>query len=311
MELRHLRYFLAVAEDENFHRAAERLHIAQPALSRQIRALEQTVGVALFERLPRGIRLSAPGRAFLEDVRRILDEVAHAQERARRVAQGQVGTVRIGFNEIAARQPYLPGFFQAARTRFPDLDIKPTLLASQVQLDALHTDQIDAGFLFHRPLEDELLQAMRVDDDDYAIALPRTHRLAAKRKLMLADLRGEPFIMMSSQSNRMLYARLIAACAAGGLVPRQVSEANNEYAIVNLVAAGVGLAFLNRSFAAHPLPGVVLREPQDLSVPVQLELVWRRDDRSPALARFIETVSESEEVRRLARANESKESMNG
>ena len=311
MELRHLRYFLAVAEDENIHRAAARLHVAQPALSRQIRALEQTVGVDLFERLPRGIRLSAPGRAFLEDVRRILDEVARAQERARRVAQGQVGTVRIGFNEIAARQPYLPGFFQAARTRFPDLDMKPTLLASQTQIDALHTDQIDAGFLFHRPDDDDALQAIPVDNDDYAIALPHTHRLAAKRRLMLADLRHEPFIMMSSQSNRVLYARLMAACAAGGLVPRQVSEANNEYAIVNLVAAGVGLAFLNRSFGAHPLPGVVLREPQDLSLPVRLELVWRRDDRSPALARFVETVSESKEARRLASLDSNKETNNG
>jgi DNA-binding transcriptional LysR family regulator len=296
MELRHLRYFLAVAEEENFHRAAARLHVAQPALSRQIQALEQALGVELFERLPRGIRLSNPGHAYLEDVRRILGDVARAQDRVRRVAQGQLGQVRIGFNEIAARQPYLPGFFQAARARYPDIDLKLTLLVSQLQMDALRTGQIDAGFLFHRPPENDELDFIRIDDDDYAIAMPRTHRLAGRRNLRLADLQDEPFIMMSQHSNRVLYERLMAACVAGGLVPRQVHEANNEYAIVNLVAAGVGLAFLNRSFRLHSLPDVMLHAVEDFSVPVQLELVWRRDNRSPALARFVETVAASEQV---------------
>lgn len=296
MELRHLRYFLAVAEEENFHRAAERLHVAQPALSRQIKALEEALGVQLFDRLPRGIKLSAPGQAYLEDVRRILGDVTRAQDRARRVAQGQLGQVRIGFNEIAARQPYLPGFFQATRAGFPDIDMKLTLLVSQLQLDALRTGQIDAGFLFHRPPGDDELNAIHIDTDNYAIAMPRTHPLAARRNLRLADLRDEPFIMMSQHINRMLYDRLLAACVAGGLVPRQVHEANNEYAIVNLVAAGVGLAFLNRSFNAHTLPAVVLHEVEDFSVPVELELVWRRDNRSPALARFVETVAASAQV---------------
>lgn len=297
MELRHLRYFLAVAEEENFHRAAARLHVAQPALSRQIRALEDGLGVELFDRLPRGIRLSLPGQTYLEDVRRILADVERAQDRVRRVAQGQLGQVRIGFNELAARQPYLPGFFQAARARFPDIDMKLTLLLSQLQLDALRTGEIDAGFLFHRPPDNDELASIRIDEDDYGVAMPRSHRLAGQRRLRLSDLRDEPFIMMSQQSNRVLYARIMAACVAGGLVPRQVYEANNEYAIRNLVAAGVGLAFLNRSFSAHLLPDVLLRPVEDFSVPVELALVWRQDNRSAALARFVETVAASEQVK--------------
>ena len=299
MEIRQLRYFRAVAEELNFHRAAEKLHVAQPALSRQVHALELGLGVTLFERQPRGVALSPAGHVFLEDTRRILSELRRAEERVRRVDQGQLGTVRIGFNEIAARKPYLPGIFQATRARFPDIEMKLTLLTSQPQIEALRTGEIDAGFLFHRPTADSDLMALAIDDDNYAIAMPSNHPLARKPHIHLADVRDEPFIMMSQHTNRVLYDKLMAACVSGGLVPRQVHEANNEFAIVNLVAAEVGLAFINRSFT-HPVSDVVLRVVDDLSVPVQLELVWRRDNRSPVLARFIESVAASEQVKRRA-----------
>jgi DNA-binding transcriptional LysR family regulator len=296
MELRHLRYFQAVAECENFRRAAASLRVAQPALSRQIRALEQMLGVELFERQPRGTRLSQPGLAFLEDVRRILADVAASSDRVRRLAQGQIGTIRIGLNEIAARRPYLPGFFQTTRAKFPEVDIKLVLLVSQPQLEAIRAGQIDAGFLFHRPPEDGELEAVSIDDDDHAVAMPRTHRLATRPKIYLADLRDEDFIMPPQQTNRVLYGRLMEACVAGGLVPRQAHEANNEFVIVNLVAAGVGLAFLNRSFSELPSRDVILRDVEDLSVPARLELVWRRDNRSLTLGHFIDTVIASEQV---------------
>jgi DNA-binding transcriptional LysR family regulator len=292
MELRQVRYFQVVAEEENFHRAAERLHIAQPALSRQIQSLEGSLGVKLFSRQSRGIRLSDAGHAFVEEARRILADVSRAEQRVRRVGQGRLGVLQIGFNEIAARRPYLPSLFQAVRERFPDIEMRLTLLASQPQLDALRTGQIDAGFLFHRPVEDDGLRAMTLDTDDYAVAMPATHRLARKRKLFLSDFRGEPFVMMSPSLNRTLYDRLMVVCVAGGLVPRQVHEANHEYAIVNLVAAGMGLAFLNRSFSPQPMAGVVLRRVLDLSLPVQLDLVWQRENETAVLARFIETVAE-------------------
>jgi DNA-binding transcriptional LysR family regulator len=295
VELRQLRYFQAVAEESNFHRAAARLHVAQPALSRQIHALEQSLGVQLFERMPRGVRLSQAGEVLLQDTRRVFDEIARAQDRVRRVHRGQLGLIRIGFNEIAARKSYLPSLFQATRAKYPDLEMQLTLLTSQPQLEALHAGQIDAGFLFHRPQGDSELRSLVVDDDDYVVAMPRAHPLASAPRVHLADMRDESFIMMSQHTNRVLYDRLVAACVAGGLVPRQVHEANNEFAIVNLVAAGVGLAFVNRSFA-HPVPDVVLRAVEDLSVPVQLELVWRHDNRSAALARFVETVAASEQV---------------
>ncbi len=296
MELRHLRYFQVVAECENFRRAATLLHVAQPALSRQIHALEQSLGVDLFERHPRGTRLTQPGRAFLEDVRRILADVAAASDRVRRLGQGQIGTIRIGFHQIAARQPYLPGFFQATRTTFPEIDFRLVVLPSQLQLEAVRTGQLDAGFIFHRPPEDGDFEAVTIDDDDYVVAMPRTHDLAGRPKVWLADFRDEPFIMPSQLNHRVLYGRFMEAWVAGGLVPHLVHEANNEFTIVNLVAAGVGLSFINRSFTRLPLRDVILRDVEDLSVPVQLELVWRRDNRSPALRRFIDTVIASEQV---------------
>lgn len=302
MELRHLRYFLAVAEDLNFHRAAERLHVAQPALSRQVRALEEHLGAELVERLPRGIRLTEAGKAFLADVRGILADVARAEGRVRRVAQGELGQITIGFNEIAARRPYLPGFFQAARAVHPDIALQLRLLPSQPQLDAVRAGQLDAGFLFHRPAEDPGLSAILIDLDNYAVAMPSGHALARRPDLRLADLRDEPFILMSQGGNRDLYGRLMAACVAGGLVPHQVYQADNEYAIVNLVAAGVGLAFLNRSFNPAPFADVILRVLDELSVPVRLELVWRRDNHSPALARFVDTVSASPQAVTVAAA---------
>ena len=262
LELRQLRYFQAVAEESNFHRAAARLHVAQPALSRQIQALEAALGVTCSNGNHEACASRLRGRCF-EDTRRVFDEIARAQDRVRRVGQGQLGLVRIGFNEIAARKPYLPGtLFRAARDRFPDIEMKLTLLTSQPQLEALRAGQIDAGFLFHRPPADRDLLSLAVDEDDYAVAMPRAHRLAEQPRVHLADLRDEPFIMMSQQTNRVLYERLMAACVAGGLVPRQVHEANNEFAIINLVAAGVGLAFVNRSFA-HPVSDVVLRVIED------------------------------------------------
>ena len=292
MELRQLRYFRAIAEGESFHGAAERLNIAQPALTRQMQALQTELGVRLFERQSRGVRLTQAGHSFLEDVRRILADVARAEDRVRRAAQGQLGTIHIGFNEIAARRPYLPGFFKTVRARYPDADMRLSLLTSQAQLDALRAGRIDAGFLFNLLPGDDEFAGIPVEIDNYVVAMPSAHRLANRKRLRLADLRDEPFIMMSQHINRQLHERLHSVCVTGGLVPRLVHEANNEHAIVNLVAAGVGLAFLNSSFDLPDIPDVRLRRVEDLSVPVELTLVWRRDNHVPLLARFTETVRE-------------------
>jgi DNA-binding transcriptional LysR family regulator len=293
IEFRHLRYFVAVAEELNFHRAADRLRVSQPALWRQIRDLELDVGVALLERLPRGIKLTPAGEAFLEETRRTLQSLVDARERAVRVAHGQIGVLRIAFNEIAAREPFLPQYFHAFRTRYPAIELQLTVMMSQRQQEALEHSEIDAGFMFHRPRNDSHLGFKKITEDNYVIAIPRNHRLATASRIRLSDLTDEPFISPSQTLNRTLHSRLMAACLAGGLSPKIVQYADNEHTMLNMVATGMGLCFVNSSCRRAPYPsGVVLKNVSKLSVPVELEFVWRKDNATPALMHFIELVGE-------------------
>ena len=149
MELRHLRYFLAVGEEEHYGRAAARLRVAQPALSRQIQDLEEEIGFKLFDRMPRGVRISAAGKLFLEDARRILQQLNEATDRARRVARGQSGTLRVGFAENASWHGVVPDSFRRFRERIPDGELQLNPMASLEQIEALMAGHIDAGFIYN------------------------------------------------------------------------------------------------------------------------------------------------------------------
>src|SRR5580700_4331356 len=154
MELRHLRYFLAVGEDQHYGRAAGRLGVAQPALSRQIQDLEKEIGFKLFDRMPRGVRLSAAGKLFMADAKRILQEVSEATARATRVARGQSGTLRIGFAENASWHGVVPNCFRRFREQQPDVDLQLQPAASLEQLDAIRSWRLDAGFVNFMPKAD-------------------------------------------------------------------------------------------------------------------------------------------------------------
>src|SRR5580700_11063101 len=155
MELRHLRYFLAVGEEQHYGRAARRLRVAQPALSRQIQDLEKEVGFKLFERLPRGVKLSSAGQLFLADARRILEEVNDAAARAARVARGQLGTLRVGFTESASWRGVVPESFRRFREMQSDAELQLQSLPSLVQLEAIRSSRLDAGFVFNMPKGDQ------------------------------------------------------------------------------------------------------------------------------------------------------------
>src|ERR1700746_100789 len=174
MELRHLRYFVAVGEEQHYGRAAERLGIAQPALSRQIQDLETELGFSLFDRLPRGVRLSAAGKLFLSDARRILEDAQEAKLRAERVATGKAGTLRIGFVEALSWHGVVPNSFRRFRRRQPDAELELHPLLSNQQMEAVRSGKLDAGFIF----------SLEVPDGDVA------QLLVAKPKLMLAAPRG-------------------------------------------------------------------------------------------------------------------------
>ncbi len=154
MELRHLRYFVAVGEDEHYGRAAQRLHVAQPALSSQIQDLEREIGFQLFDRLPRGVRLSAGGKVFVEDCRRILQEVDEAAVRAGRAARGLIGTLRVGFTESASWHGVVPDSLREFRRRRPEAELQLSSLISLDQVEALRAGRLDAGFVYHAPRAD-------------------------------------------------------------------------------------------------------------------------------------------------------------
>jgi DNA-binding transcriptional LysR family regulator len=292
MELRQLQYFAAVAETENFRRAADQLRIAQPALSRQIKALEDELGVLLFERLPRGARLSAAGRGFLHDTQRILEDIQQASERARRIARGQVGTLRIAFTEAGSWCGVVPDTIIAFRSSHPDVELVLLPLDSTAQLEGLRSDRIDVAFLYELADTAPEFESHVVQVEDIVLALPGSHRLANRRQIRLRDLVDEPLIWTNRPLNPRFYDAVMAACLKGGLVPRIVQEVSTGALVVSLVAVGMGLGMMPSAIRWRLPQGIVLKPIRDLSVPYRIEVAWRRTHRPPVLARFAETALE-------------------
>lgn len=287
LQTRHMRYFVAVAEELNFHRAAERLNVSQPALWRQIRDVEASMGVTLLARDPRGIGLTLAGKSFLNDCRDLLERIEAAGMRTQRVAQGQIGTLHIAFNEIAARRSEVPRFLQAFRAAHREINLQLHVLMSQKQIDGLRTGELDAGFLFRHSGERADFQNILIGRDNFVVAMPGDHELVRKPSLSLCDLKGMPLIMPNPRTNAITYERLTAAFRSAGLNPLIAQFADNENALLNLVAAGMGLTFLNTSLRPSETRGVVLRPLTDLSLPIHLELVWQNTNHNPALNHFV------------------------
>lgn len=296
MELRHLRYFVAAAETQHFRRAAERLCVAQPALSRQVKDLEDELGVRLFERLKRGVRLNEPGRVFLEDARRVLASIETASERARRVQRGQVGSIRVAFSEVGAWQGLVPRSIREFRALYPDVELLPLPMGSYPQIEALRKDQIDAGFVYGQAEHEPGFQHLPVALEHAWLALQSTHRLAHAKKIRLVDLAGEPLIWTSREANARFYDQLMAACLAGGLTPRIVQEVVSGANALSLVAVGMGSALVTSAMRWVKPTGLVMRPIDDLSVPFRLDLIWLKSNRSPVLAQYIQTVRNVKEA---------------
>ena len=246
MELRHLRYFVAIGEEENYRRAAQRLNVAQTALSTQIQDLEAELGFKLFDRLPRGVKLSAAGRLFLEDARRILQQVSEAAARAARVARGQSGTLRVGFTENASWRGIVPDSFRRFRERQPDAELQLTPATSLEQIEALRSGRLDAGFVFNMPKTDAELDHLPVAMQHVELAVPKGHALARMKNVRLRDLVDASFVWFPRREAPAFYDRLMHECFRGGLKsPRIVQEGLNESTILSLVSHGMGVGWVN------------------------------------------------------------------
>lgn len=291
MELRHLRYFVAVGEEEHFGRGAKRLNVAQPALSRQIQDLEREIGFKLFDRLGRGVRISAAGRLFLEEARRILQQLNEATERAQRVARGQSGTLRVGFPENVSWRGAVPDSLRLFRDRYPDAELQLSPLPSLQQLEAVRSGRLDAGFLLNPPKADRDLDQLPVAVHSLALAAPAAHPLAKIRNLRLRDMADARFIWFPRRESAAFYDRLMYECVRGGLKsPRIVQEASNEATILTLVAQGMGVGFVVETARWRCPDGVAILKVADLRLSLPLALVWRKDNLSPLLAKFVTDV---------------------
>jgi DNA-binding transcriptional LysR family regulator len=303
MELRHLRYFLVVGEEQHYGRASRRLRVAQPALSRQIQDLEEEVGFKLFDRLPRGVRLSAAGALFLEDARRVLQAVSEATARAARVARGQSGTLRVGFPENASWHGVVPDSFRRFREQQPDAELQIQPMPSLQQLDAIRSGRLDAGFLNFMPKADRELDQLLVAIQHVELAMPKKHPLTRIKKLHLRDLADAPFVWFSRNANPAFYDRMMHECYRGGLkAPRIIQEGFNEATILSLVATGLGVGWVLGSARWRCPKTVVIRPVVDLNMPLTLALSCRRDNTSPLLARFIAEVRRLPAVRAVNRS---------
>jgi DNA-binding transcriptional LysR family regulator len=302
MELRHLRYFVAVGEEQHYGRASRRLRVAQPALSRQIQDLEEEVGFKLFDRLPRGVKLSVAGKLFLEDARRILQAVGEATARAARVARGQSGTLRVGFTENASWHGVVPDSFRLFREQQPDAELQLQPAASLEQLDAIRSGRLDAGFANYMPKVDPELDQLAVAVHQLELAVPKRHPLTKLKKLRLRELTDALFIWFPRRASPAFYDRLMHECYREGLKsPRIVQEGLNEATILSLVSTGLGVGWVLGSARWRCPETVAILPVVDLNVPVRLTLAWRRDNTSPLLARFIGEVQRLPEVRAVTK----------
>jgi len=302
MELRHLRYFVAVGEEQHYGRGAQRLRVAQPALSRQIQDLEDELGFKLFDRLPRGVKISAAGKSFLEDARRILQQVNEATTRARRVAHGQSGTLRVGFTENASWHGVVPESFRKFRQEQPEAELQVNPLSSLEQFEAVRSGRLDAGFIFNMPKTDRELNQMPVASHNIVLAAPKGHPLQKVKKLRLRDLSDTLFVWFPRRESPAFYDRLMHECFRGGLKsPRIVQEGVNEATMLSLVSHGVGVAFVNENARWRCPQGVVVLPVMDLNLQLPLALVWRKDNVSPLLAKFVADVKLLPEVEEFAK----------
>ena len=295
MELRHLRYFVAVAEHGHITRAAESLGIQQPPLSQQIKALEKELGVQLLRRKPRGVELTDAGAAFLERAKAILSEVDRAFASTRRTARGEEGRVVVGFTSSAPFHPFVPRVIRMFREASPHVSLVLEEGGSSGLVQGLHNEVVDAAFI-RSPVADVVgLLVQPLLEERMLVALPTGHAFAhGGAPLRLTELANETFILYKRPGAPGLYDSIITACRGAGFSPRVGQEAPRIVSTLNLVAAGLGVSIVPESLRRLQMDEVVYRElAEDPRLVAPLILASRRGENSAAVQRFIDVVQRS------------------
>ncbi|MGW9133678.1 LysR family transcriptional regulator [Streptomyces sp. NPDC055681] len=291
MELRHLSAFIAVAEELHFGRAAKRLQMAQPPLSQQIRQLEKELGVQLFERNTRSVRLTSAGESFLQPVRTVLDDLDTAVRAARAAGRGEYGRVTIGFAGASSHET-LPLLTRAVRAAHPALElVMKGQTYADVALAGVADGSLDLGFV-RLPVTRPGVQYRVIDEEELVCALPSDHPLVRLERVPIEVLAQEPFVSFPANTGSTVRDATVGACEAAGFNPRVVQEAPDSYTILALVAAGVGVTLTVTSCQHIQQNGLVYRPLAGPPIRLQAALAWRTDNPSAAL-RAVLAVAES------------------
>jgi DNA-binding transcriptional LysR family regulator len=285
LELRHLKSFLAVAEALSFIRASEKLHLSQPALTSQIQKLEEEIGVQLFIRNRRQVRLSDAGEIFVEEARETLTRAAKAIDRVQKASRGEIGRLQIGFVSSAALD-IVPSIAVAFRKRFPTVELDLMNLRTSTQLESLAAKIIDIGFV-RLPADHKGLAFTPIHKEPFVAVLPKDHSLARKRKFRLAQLEHEKFVAYGRKWAPGFFDQIIALCGEAGFRPDIVQETGEMYTAIALVAAGQGVAILPRSVVLAQARGVVFKTLPLHSAKSEIAIATRAEDPSPLIKTFL------------------------
>lgn len=285
MELRQLQYFLTVAEELNFSRAAERLRITQPPLSLQIKNLETELGVSLFNRNNRHVELTDAGKYFFDEVYKLFDHLHRAVENTQRTHQGEIGKLRVGFVG-SATYDILPSVLREFRSLYPDVQVHLLEMSTPMQMEALLEEEIDVGVL-RPPVHYEALRTEIVSIAPCVLAVPKQHPLLQRENISLADLSPYPFVMLARKTWAGLYDEILGLCN-----PIIQQEALEFQTVIGLVAAGMGIAVVPQSaMNLHTQDVVYINLKNQLPI-ASMGISWRRNDLSPLVKTFIRMAKE-------------------
>ncbi|NIF56077.1 LysR substrate-binding domain-containing protein [Burkholderia sp. Ax-1724] len=304
MELRHLRYFIAAAEEEHFGRAAVRLHITRPAVSQIIADLEGELGTPLFERLAHTVKLTAAGRTLLPQLVRMMDDLNEAIAITKRVGHGMTGTLRIGYGSLTLMHSLFKAAVKLFRATYPEINLSLVEVSTSQQPKALAEGKIDAGFMHLGPnphpgkrrteinMEREgiVLDSICIQTGSIGVAVPNDHRFARRKSLTLEDLADEPLVVDPKSSSSLSYGQLYAFCQAAGFEPNIVQEVSTIASQLNLISVGmgIGLAVMGKNF--HYPSDVTVIPLMNLNYSTRFIFGWVHRQNDPVLDKMIEIV---------------------
>jgi DNA-binding transcriptional LysR family regulator len=292
MELRHLRYFTALADELHFGRAADAVFVAQSTLSQQIQAFEDEIGVRLFDRSSGGVELTEAGRTFVPYAERVLREARRAKSVAQAARDGLAGLLTITYEATAMRSG-LPAIIKAFRRQRPHGELDLVEDTTSEQVSALHEEETDVGFLF-LPIDERGLRVHTLFSAPMVAVLPADHALAHRDTVPLRALKKEPHVIWARSSAPRIHDAYVRACHEAGFTPRIIQDIERGESFLGLVEAGLGVSIVHASNTQIQRPGVRYAKIVEPTVPLTLGLAHRHDDDAPLLARFLETVTEKQ-----------------